>query len=558
MAKQPQRWDKPFNGEPLTDQELTGLEEVPTLAQLNAEQFPKSLPLSGLLKYDGRLRKFEKDDAVMLAGDYGHSVFFILQGSVSVILDSAPPFSKSDEKPLSWWHTFAQLWTNPNGKEVRSDKQLEQVNLHLRSRQTGEKQVVISPDSPWLVDKTSITLGPGAMIGEMAALLRSPRTASIVATSDLLAFEIRWQGFRDIRKYDLNFKQYIDKVYRERTLKSHLADSKLFAHLKESELEEVVSKTIFQSYGGLEWQHEFKSKSNAIDDEYILKKGDYVNGLYMLRTGFIKVGVPFGERHRTVDYLNRGQFYGLEEIAEHANHQKPLEALRSLVALGYTDVLIVPTYLIIKYVLPHINKSQTTTAKAKATGVEHFSPSKDPNPDKEEIFNFLVDKRVINGTSTMMIDMDKCVGCDECVKACSANHGNNPRFVRQGSSCNNWQVTKACMHCVDPVCLIGCPTGAIARDAQTGNVLINEAACVGCSSCANACPYENIRMVEIYDEKQQLRLDETGNPVLKATKCDLCHQKPGGPACERACPYGALKRVDMRNRDMLIKTVTIS
>lgn len=554
MSNQPQRWEKPFNGEPLTDEQLAALEVVPTLARLNPEQFPKNLPLSGLLKHDGRLIRYNKDDAVMLAGDYGHSVFFILEGSVNVIIDSNPPFSKSDEKPQSWWQTFSQLWRNPRGKEVRSDAQLEQANLLLRSRQTGEKQVVISADSPWLSDKTCISLGPGAMVGEMAALLRSPRTASIVATSNLLAFEIRWQGFRDIRKYDLNFKLYIDKVYRERTLKSHLADSELFVHLGADELEEIVSKTIFQSYGGLEWQHKFKHQTTEEDDEYILKKGDYINGLYMLRTGFIKVGVPFGERHRTVDYLNRGQFYGLEEISEHARHQKPLEAKRSLVALGYTDVLIVPTYLIIQHVLPHLTKQQNAGSAGTNKGVEQFKP----NSAKEEIFDFLVDKRIINGTSAMMIDMDKCVGCDECVKACSVNHGNNPRFVRQGNSCNNWQVTKACMHCVDPVCLIGCPTGAIARNAQTGNVLINEAACVGCSSCANACPYENIRMVEIYDEQQQLRLDENGNPLMKATKCDLCHQKPGGPACERACPYGALKRIDMRDREMLIKTVNVS
>lgn len=523
MARQPQRWEKPFNGEPLTEQELAGLAQVPTLAELNPAQFPKSLPLSGLLKNDGRLRKYHKDDAVMLAGDYGHSVFFILEGSVNVILDANPPFAKTNEKPQSWWHTFTQPWKNPKGKEIRTDKQLEQLNLHLRSRQSGGKQVVISPDSPWLADKTTIALGPGAMVGEMAALLRSPRTASIVATSELVAFEIRWQGFRDIRKYDVNFKQYIDKIYRERTLKSHLAGSELFAHLEEAELEEVVSKTVFQSYGGLEWQHKFKDKCCDSDDEYILKKGDYINGLYMLRTGFVKVAVPFGERNKTVDYLNRGQFYGLEEIAQHVNQQFPLAAKRSLVSLGYTDVLIVPTYLIIKYVLPRLTPYIESGAATNNSGIQVFTPSSRP----DELFDFLVDKRIINGTSTMMIDMNKCVGCDECVKACAINHGNNPRFVRQGNSCNNWQVTKACMHCVDPVCLIGCPTGAIQRNAQTGNVVINEAACVGCSSCANACPYENIRMVEIFDEKQQLRLDENGNPIMKATKCDLCQHKPG-------------------------------
>ena len=38
---------------------------------------------------------------------------------------------------------------------------------------------------------------------------------------------------------------------------------------------------------------------------------------------------------------------------------------------------------------------------------------------------------------------------------------------------------------------------------------------------------------------------ETREPVLKATKCDLCTDQLGGPACQRACPHDALKRVDL-------------
>ena len=38
-------------------------------------------------------------------------------------------------------------------------------------------------------------------------------------------------------------------------------------------------------------------------------------------------------------------------------------------------------------------------------------------------------------------------------------------------------------------------------------------------------------------------------PIVKATKCDLCSDQIGGPACERACPHGALRRIDMNNLD---------
>ena len=58
-------------------------------------------------------------------------------------------------------------------------------------------------------------------------------------------------------------------------------------------------------------------------------------------------------------------------------------------------------------------------------------------------------------------------------------------------------VANACMHCVDPVCMIGCPTGAIHRESIEGQVVINDRTCVGCATCANSCPYDNIQMVEI-------------------------------------------------------------
>jgi Fe-S-cluster-containing hydrogenase component 2 len=57
-------------------------------------------------------------------------------------------------------------------------------------------------------------------------------------------------------------------------------------------------------------------------------------------------------------------------------------------------------------------------------------------------------------------------------------------------------------------------------------------------------------MVEIRDPSGAIMIDEeTHNPILKATKCDLCEGQLGGPACQRACPHDALVRVDMRDRE---------
>ncbi len=159
---------------------------------------------------------------------------------------------------------------------------------------------------------------------------------------------------------------------------------------------------------------------------------------------------------------------------------------------------------------------------------------------------FLVENRFINGTQAMLIDLDRCTRCDDCVRACASTHDNNPRFNRTGPKHDHWMVANACMHCLDPVCMIGCPTGAIGRDQENGEVVINDQTCIGCSTCANSCPYGNIKMVEINNPHGLPIVDDaSGLPIIKATKCDLCVDQQAGPACQRACPHEALVRIDL-------------
>jgi Fe-S-cluster-containing dehydrogenase component len=152
----------------------------------------------------------------------------------------------------------------------------------------------------------------------------------------------------------------------------------------------------------------------------------------------------------------------------------------------------------------------------------------------------------------MLIDLDRCTRCDDCVRACASTHDNNPRFVRQGPIFDNVMIANACMHCQDPVCMIECPTGAIGRLEDEGFVTINDLTCIGCGMCAKNCPYEAIRMVEIRDSSGAfIRDPDTHMPIVKATKCDLCAAQWGGPACQRACPHDALVRIEMRDVERL-------
>jgi len=223
-------------------------------------------------------------------------------------------------------------------------------------------------------------------------------------------------------------------------------------------------------------------------------------------------------------------------------------------AIGYTHVLIVPTRVMEEIVLPSLPANELPPAvepaiepgelTEAATAVQREAVS-------AETLEFLTANRFFNGTATMVIDLDRCTRCDDCVRACASTHDNNPRFLRHGPASGRLMVANACMHCADPVCMIGCPTGAIHRESFAGQVIINPVTCIGCKACFNNCPYEAIRMVDIRDERGAFVVDQELKPISKATKCDLCVENRGGPACERACPHGALARINLNNLDAL-------
>jgi len=127
------------------------------------------------------------------------------------------------------------------------------------------------------------------------------------------------------------------------------------------------------------------------------------------------------------------------------------------------------------------------------------------------------------------------------------------------------------MHCQDPECLTGCPTGAIGRFAL-GQIDIDTMTCIGCGDCASQCPYNAISLIsrkakppetkgglkEKFRDYLRLRPEPLPPAVdatedLLAVKCNLCSDRvtlnpPGvktrAYSCEENCPTGALARVN--------------
>ena len=560
--QRPQRWDQSFDPD-LTDQDVQWLLTQEPFRSMNEAETASATPLRGILAHDCRLLNLQKGDIIVREGDYGNSAFLIFSGEALVSLKrlSAEILGRESSKKKNWFTALSQLWSNSKLAEVRNytDDAIT-ANKDIGKRDDHEGTHVFLHDIPSVIpaDKM-VKLKEGEIFGELSALMRSPRSATVVANSPMKLLEVRWQGFRDLMKRNTSLREHIEKIYRENSLQSQLRQTPLLQHLSPEQIKFVAEQTVFESTGRFQWNADYRSiqkkdiSERILSEPVIAKQGDYPNGLLLVRNGFARMSRRHGDGEQTVTYLGKGQVFGFRELAHNWRTKEQRSWMLSLRAVGYVDILRIPVNVVEDVILPSIPPDQfpppmspqESGAKKRNNKTKRIGGERRQQLDRG-LMEFLVEKRYINGAKAMMIDLDRCTRCDDCIRACAATHNNNPRFVRHGEIHDHWMIASACMHCADPVCMIGCPTGAIARDMKTGNVTINDKTCIGCATCANSCPYENIRMVSINDRKGQPIVDQTtGDSIMKATKCDFCIDQLGGPACQRACPHDALVRIDL-------------
>ncbi len=137
----------------------------------------------------------------------------------------------------------------------------------------------------------------------------------------------------------------------------------------------------------------------------------------------------------------------------------------------------------------------------------------------------------------MIFDFDPslCTGCSACVMACldqndvDVVHHQHPfRNVAELEEGTKFSfLSVACMHCEDAPCVMGCPSACLYKDPESSLTLFDNTNCIGCHSCAMACPFGA----------------PSFNGEGKLDKCDGCVERLRRgliPACVRVCPTGAL------------------
>jgi Fe-S-cluster-containing dehydrogenase component/CRP-like cAMP-binding protein len=589
----PVRWDHPLDPEMLHRDIDWILDQAP-FSGMNLEVFPTHSTLEDVLRHDCRILRFEPGDILIREGDYGSSAFLVLRGSVRGFIESlwaqrgkpqsgpghASCFTKFLKSLAGNSTTTPQQGGDPRSQSRQHARQTAQaknrpVPVQKMEASEGRSRIFLQDFDAVLDGYQSEPLGIGHIFGEMAAITRTQHRHTMIADAPTVVLEIRWQGLRIMRR-DKSFREFLDNRFRETSLKTHLRETSLFRFLDDDAMEQLIQATKMESIGDREWFSEYRDtqkldvQSQISREPIIATEGRRVEDLILIRAGFARVSFELGRGHQTMAYLGRGQMHGIAELAHHfrAPGSKPLPFQESLRALGFVDILRIPSDLVLKLILPRVRSAElpkpivhprydagglvvpeSDAERSKATQAEQ----KSKHTLETSLVEFLVDERLINGKQTMLIDLERCTGCDECVKACADTHDGTPRFVRNGKQFGPLLFAHACMHCADPVCMIGCPTGAIARDQDSGVISINPDTCVGCKTCAESCPYDNIVMIPMRDDKGRAAVDRKSQlPILQASKCDMCHHLSSGPACQNACPHSALVRIDTSEAESMV------
>ncbi|OIJ13884.1 4Fe-4S ferredoxin [Anaerobacillus arseniciselenatis] len=161
----------------------------------------------------------------------------------------------------------------------------------------------------------------------------------------------------------------------------------------------------------------------------------------------------------------------------------------------------------------------------------------------------------------MVIDLDRCIGCNACTIACKQENNTPPNIhynvvieKEEGEFPNvyNSFLPRVCMQCDKPPCVKVCPVGATKKQ-KNGIVSIDYETCIGCRYCMTACPYgarsfdfgenyydqPNTFEASPYQEYDKIYQRGKGKaPQNSVRKCHFCsHRVDKGelPACVTAC-----------------------
>ncbi len=370
-------------------------------------------------------------------------------------------------------------------------------------------------------DDVSLRLGqlyrPGDFFGEAALLGRGERTATVTSETEVTLLEIEKHRFDLLTRRHKSIREHLEGVYHARAIATYMRMHRYISMLDDATRAELGRGAKLKLY----------QKGDTLQ-----KKGEPADSILVIKDGVVKATRIKDGSVSILAYFNTHDVVG---VADGATRDFNLEAV------GQAEVIFLPraqfSMMMMKQpdVARHFGKDDMHRRAAMAdVGGTVMAAAQ----------AFL--SAGVEVESLLVINLDRCVRCGNCVRACHARHTHTrldrrgPIFKRRAQidkrRHEHIMLPSSCRHCRDPECMIGCPTGAIQRFAD-GDVDINDN-CIGCENCARKCPYGNITM-------RPLEENERPSPEItkRAIKCNLCRGYEYSN-CVHECPRGAILRVD--------------
>jgi CRP-like cAMP-binding protein/Fe-S-cluster-containing dehydrogenase component len=451
-------------------------------------------------------RRFRKGELICKEGEFGSTAFFILEGKARVSISSPMAHVKT--------HGGAQ------GFFKRLTSTLAPREADKRNEEARDRTIPIDASVDLSYDNPVAELGPGDLFGEMTCMNFYPRSATVRAESDVVAYEML-RNVLDIMLKNKTFRAQVDQNYRKRALENHLRGVPMFAELSADFIEHLKASVELLRFA---------------PGQVIARQGDAADSFYLVRIGFVKISENYPGGELVLAYLSRGDYFG--EIGLLGGGVRTA----TCTALDHVEVVRVSGDDFRQMVdrFPSVRRGleavaeERRSANAQRMQMVHSVP----------IDQFL-SQGLMEAQSLLVLDLQNCTRCDACVNACADAHDGVTRLVRDGLRFDHYLIATSCRQCRDPLCMVGCPVGSIRR--RNSLEVIIEDWCIGCGLCARNCPYGNINLhpFEVTTDDPEHAGRQKAAIKQKATSCDLCaHLKE--PSCVYACPHDAAHRVDPR------------
>ncbi len=458
-------------------------------------------------------RRFRKGELICKEGDFGSTAFYLLEGQAQVSISSPIAHVKTDGGAKGF---FKKLTSSLVTREEEK-----------RDEERRDRTIPIDASVDLAYGNPVAELGPGDLFGEMTCMNFYPRSATVRAESDVVAYEML-RNVLDIMLKNKTFRAQIDQNYRRRALENHLRGVPMFADLSPDFIEHLKESVELQRYA---------------PGQIISRQGDPADCFYLVRIGFVKISENYPGGELVLAYLSRGDYFGEIGLLGGGVRTATCTALDhvELVRISGDDFRQM------------IERFPTVRAGLAAVAQERqFANQQRMQMLHSVPIDQFLSQGLMEAQSLLVLDLENCTRCDACVNACADAHDGVTRLVRDGLRFDQYLVATSCRQCRDPLCMVGCPVGSIRR--RNSLEVIIEDWCIGCGLCARNCPYGNINLhpFEVIVDDPEHAGRKKAAIKQKATSCDLCtHLKE--PSCVYACPHDAAHRVDPKTffADML-------